>query len=92
MEVRAPARELTSPIGAAKRGPNRILRMQGVIMSDPRQHIMPVYRPPEQVFEKGEGPYLFTEDGTRYLDFIAGIAVNALGHSHHHPQRPDPHR
>ena len=51
-------------------------------MSDPRQHIMPVYRPPEEVFEKGEGPYLFTESGTRYLDFIAGIAVNALGHSH----------
>ena len=46
-------------------------------MSDPRQHIMPVYRPPEQVFEKGEGVCLFTEDGTRYLDFIAGIAVNA---------------
>ena len=51
-------------------------------MSDPRQHIMPVYRPPEQVFEKGEGVCLFTEDGTRYLDFIAGIAVNALGHAH----------
>ena len=51
-------------------------------MSDPRQHIMPVYRPPEEVFERGEGPYLFTEDGTRYLDFIAGIAVNALGHAH----------
>ena len=51
-------------------------------MSDPRQHIMPVYRPPEQVFESGEGPYLITEDGERYLDFIAGIAVNALGHAH----------
>ncbi|MEZ5953245.1 MAG: aspartate aminotransferase family protein [Hyphomonas sp.] len=51
-------------------------------MSDPRQHIMPVYRPPEEVFVKGEGPYLFTEDDTRYLDFIAGIAVNALGHAH----------
>lgn len=51
-------------------------------MSDPRQHIMPVYRPPEDVFEKGEGPYLFAEGGARYLDFIAGIAVNALGHAH----------
>ncbi len=51
-------------------------------MTDPRQHIMPVYRPPEEVFVEGQGPYLFTEDGTRYLDFIAGIAVNALGHAH----------
>jgi len=55
---------------------------EGQQMSDPRQHIMPVYRPPEEVFVKGEGPYLFTEDGARYLDFIAGIAVNALGHAH----------
>ncbi|WP_373007932.1 aspartate aminotransferase family protein [Hyphomonas sp.] len=51
-------------------------------MTDPRQHIMPVYRPPEEVFVEGKGPYLFTEDGTRSLDFIAGIAVTALGHAH----------
>ena len=49
---------------------------------DPRQHILPVYRPPEEVFVEGQGAYLYTEDGRRYLDFIAGIAVTALGHSH----------
>jgi len=51
-------------------------------MSDPRQHIMPVYRPPEEAFERGEGVRLITEDGNSYLDFVAGIAVSALGHSH----------
>ncbi|MEL6323771.1 MAG: aspartate aminotransferase family protein [Pseudomonadota bacterium] len=51
-------------------------------MADPRQHIMPVYAPPEEIFERGEGARLFTKDGTAYLDFIAGIAVSALGHSH----------
>lgn len=51
-------------------------------MTDPRQHIMPVYRPPEEAFERGEGVHLITEDGKRYLDFVAGIAVSALGHSH----------
>ncbi|MCF6329055.1 MAG: aminotransferase class III-fold pyridoxal phosphate-dependent enzyme, partial [Henriciella sp.] len=51
-------------------------------MSDPRQHIMPVYRPPEEAFERGEGVRLFTQDGKEYLDFIAGIAVSALGHAH----------
>lgn len=51
-------------------------------MSDPRQHIMPVYRPPEEVFERGEGVRLITEEGTAYLDFIGGIAVSSLGHSH----------
>ncbi|RYE09668.1 MAG: aspartate aminotransferase family protein [Hyphomicrobiales bacterium] len=35
-------------------------------------------------FERGEGVRLFSEDGTRYLDFHAGIAVNALGHAHPH--------
>ncbi|MEM9224969.1 MAG: aminotransferase class III-fold pyridoxal phosphate-dependent enzyme, partial [Pseudomonadota bacterium] len=51
-------------------------------MSDPRQHLMPVYRPAEQVFVRGEGARLFTDDGESYLDFVAGIAVNALGHAH----------
>ncbi len=35
-------------------------------------------------FERGEGVRLFSQDGTPYLDFHAGIAVNALGHSDPH--------
>ncbi len=45
-------------------------------------HILPVYAPPEVVFDRGEGAYLFAADGSRYLDFIAGIAVMSLGHGH----------
>jgi acetylornithine/N-succinyldiaminopimelate aminotransferase len=52
------------------------------VKTDPRQHILPVYRPPEEVFVEGDGAWLYTDDGRRYLDFIAGIAVSALGHSH----------
>jgi acetylornithine/N-succinyldiaminopimelate aminotransferase len=33
---------------------------------------------------RGEGVHLYGEDGARYLDFAAGIAVNALGHGHPH--------
>ncbi|MES2606980.1 MAG: aminotransferase class III-fold pyridoxal phosphate-dependent enzyme, partial [Pseudomonadota bacterium] len=33
-------------------------------------------------FVRGEGCYLFDTDGKRYLDTLAGVAVNALGHSH----------
>jgi len=51
-------------------------------MSDMRRHIMPVYNPPEEAFVRGEGVRLYTETGEAYLDFIAGIAVNALGHAH----------
>ena len=32
-------------------------------------------------FERGEGSWLVTDDGQRYLDFAAGIAVNSLGHA-----------
>ena len=35
-------------------------------------------------FERGEGVRLFAQDGTRYLDFHGGVAVNALGHSDPH--------
>ncbi|MCV0351433.1 MAG: aspartate aminotransferase family protein [Nitratireductor sp.] len=35
-------------------------------------------------FERGEGCWIETADGERYLDFAAGIAVNSLGHAHPH--------
>ncbi|MEX1037047.1 MAG: aspartate aminotransferase family protein [Sneathiella sp.] len=40
------------------------------------------YAPADLSFEKGEGPYLYGNDGRRYLDFAAGIAVSGLGHAH----------
>ncbi len=48
-------------------------------MSDALMH---TYARADLAFERGEGPYLYTADGRRFLDFAAGIAVNALGHSH----------
>ncbi len=46
--------------------------------------IMPTYARSTLAFERGEGAYLFTADGQRYLDFASGIAVNALGYAHPH--------
>jgi acetylornithine/N-succinyldiaminopimelate aminotransferase len=37
---------------------------------------------PARVFVRGEGVYLWDADGNRYLDLLAGLAVNALGHAH----------
>src|ERR1019366_6484394 len=34
------------------------------------------------VLVRGDGPYMWDIDGKRYLDFIAGIGVNALGQNH----------
>jgi len=49
--------------------------------------LMPVYpRSPVRPV-RGEGVYLYGEDGTRYLDFASGIAVNLLGHGHPHLTR-----
>ncbi len=44
--------------------------------------IMNTYKRFNVVFERGNGMYLFDKEGNRYLDFLAGIAVNALGHTH----------
>jgi len=44
------------------------------------QHIVQTYRRANFVLDRGEGVYLFDTDGRRYLDFSAGIAVNALGY------------
>ena len=46
--------------------------------------LMPTYGERDIAFTKGEGPYLHTEDGRRFLDFGGGIAVTALGHAHPH--------
>ena len=46
--------------------------------------VMPSYARVDVAFERGEGPYLYTTDGRRYLDFGAGIAVSAAGHAHPH--------
>ncbi len=45
-------------------------------------YLFDCYAPPAQEFVRGEGAYLYTESGEKYLDFIAGIAVSGLGHSH----------
>jgi acetylornithine/N-succinyldiaminopimelate aminotransferase len=46
--------------------------------------LLPTYVRAPLAFERGEGAWLVTESGERYLDFGAGIAVNALGHAHPH--------
>ena len=43
---------------------------------------MPVFGPPAVMFDRGRGTELWDSDGKRYLDFLAGIAVVSLGHSH----------
>ena len=44
--------------------------------------IMDTFGLPQKVLVRGEGSYVWDADGKRYLDLLAGIAVNALGHAH----------
>lgn len=44
--------------------------------------MMNAFGSPKRVFSHGEGVHLWDVDGNRYLDLLAGIAVNSLGHGH----------
>ncbi|OUJ09648.1 aspartate aminotransferase family protein [Acetobacter sp. DsW_059] len=46
--------------------------------------LTPTYNRANLAFEKGEGAWLYTTDGRRFLDFAAGIATCSLGHAHPH--------
>ena len=46
--------------------------------------LMPTYNRADLAFERGEGVWLYTADGRRFLDFGAGIATSSLGHAHPH--------
>ena len=47
-----------------------------------RGAVMDTFGPPQRVLVRGEGAYVWDAAGKRYLDLLAGIAVNALGHAH----------
>jgi acetylornithine/N-succinyldiaminopimelate aminotransferase len=46
------------------------------------QHLMNTYARQPVTFVKGEGVWLYDAQGNRYLDALAGVAVNGLGHAH----------
>ena len=46
--------------------------------------LMPTYNRADLAFERGEGAWLWTTDGRRFLDFGAGIATSSIGHGHPH--------
>jgi len=52
------------------------------IIKTSKEVLFPLFPPPSVVPVRGEGCYLYDSEGKKYLDFAAGIAVNALGHAH----------
>src|SRR5436305_14979260 len=47
-----------------------------------REYVLQNYARYPLVLARGKGAYVYDLEGKRYLDFIAGIGVNALGHAH----------
>src|SRR5258708_2881993 len=52
------------------------------IAEDERRHLMGTYRRLPLELVRGERWNVFDSEGREYLDFVAGIAVNVLGHAH----------
>ncbi|ANF81506.1 acetylornithine aminotransferase [Acinetobacter sp. NCu2D-2] len=52
------------------------------VQTDQPSHLMPVFGRQKISFVRGRGAFLYTEDGTEYLDALTGIAVCGLGHAH----------
>jgi acetylornithine/N-succinyldiaminopimelate aminotransferase len=52
------------------------------VRADEAKHLMNTYKRPPVLFTHGRGARLYDSDGKEYLDFLGGIAVNALGYSH----------
>ena len=51
-------------------------------LADAQQFLLPTYKRASFILTHGRGCYLFDSTGKKYLDFLGGIAVNALGHAH----------
>ncbi|MBV8049824.1 MAG: aspartate aminotransferase family protein [Acidobacteriaceae bacterium] len=62
------------------------MRLPTIIRSE-EQLLLPTYDRQKVLFEKGRGVYLWDSRGLRYLDFLSGIGVNALGYGHPAIQR-----
>jgi predicted acetylornithine/succinylornithine family transaminase len=52
------------------------------VLQREQQFLLKTYNRYPVVLERGKGVFLFDLDGKRYLDFVAGLGVNALGHAH----------
>jgi acetylornithine aminotransferase/acetylornithine/N-succinyldiaminopimelate aminotransferase len=53
-----------------------------IVLKDASRHLMNTYKRSDIIFTHGRGCYVFDQTGKKYLDFLGGIAVNALGYSY----------
>src|SRR5437016_5733229 len=69
----------SEPAGKARKPPRARLDER---LADAKKFLLPTYKREPVVMTHGQGAYVFDSTGKKYLDFLGGIAVNALGHAH----------
>jgi acetylornithine aminotransferase/acetylornithine/N-succinyldiaminopimelate aminotransferase len=75
VKLKAKKRKKSATAGGAGAAQRSVLR-------DVSRHLMNTYKRSDMVFTHGRGCYVFDQSGKKYLDFLGGIAVNALGYSY----------
>ena len=73
--MKSPSKKSGKKAGSSPAAQNPVLR-------DVSRHLMNTYKRSDMIFTHGRGCYVFDQDGKKYLDFLGGIAVNALGYSY----------
>ncbi len=76
-KAKFPSRSVRKP----KHGPVKTVKSDTRLL-DAEQFLLPTYKRQPVVMTHGRGAYIYDATGKKYLDFLGGIAVNALGHAH----------
>jgi acetylornithine aminotransferase/acetylornithine/N-succinyldiaminopimelate aminotransferase len=81
MRIPAKKKNVSHPDFKSKTSGMRTAK-RDVRLLDAEKFLLPTYKRPPVVMTHGRGAYVFDAAGRKYLDFLGGIAVNALGHAH----------
>src|SRR5258708_18226307 len=81
MSTPARKKSVSRSVRKPKQGPAKTAKSDTRLL-DAEQFLLPTYKRQPVVFTHGRGPYVFDSTGKKYLDFLGGIAVNGLGHTH----------
>ena len=73
--MKSDSKKHSTKAGSSSAAPNAVL-------TDASRHLMNTYKRSDLIFTHGRGCYVFDQNGKKYLDFLGGIAVNALGYSY----------
>jgi predicted acetylornithine/succinylornithine family transaminase len=81
MRTASKTKFLSRSVRKPKHGPAKTVKSDTRLL-DAEQFLLPTYKRQPVVMTHGRGAYIYDATGKKYLDFLGGIAVNALGHAH----------